>query len=761
MQVFDDCFQIASVLCQRQAFASVLSDESLTLWFLSRLLFGFQSQNMMDQHLKCWSLFGIFASSTLVATTLAKTSGWFEILCVTTGCITPVSEKLFREAAARVLARLLCDYEVSSTISSNLQRLFPPILILQLKNNGVGAFLESFDANTSSPELIWNESTRKELKEILVEKLSKVYNIENKRCSSCNPLDNNTSIEYKEIRNYLQVGGVFVEQFLEDSSCQLLDSNKFLESLLEKWFNFVEKVSFSVTLGEEMELLQLITKAVVELCRVQPFLIEKFSIWGYTNHLINSLMKIRSTQDEVTLFQAFQLFQVISRDAFNVEAIIDFVDVEDNTIPDIIMNCLNGDPLHSRAAIIVLCMKNLVEITLGDVSLLSLPKRSSKKEEISITTAPSPAPGLESIRMMRKLKVEDEKYIARMNMLPSPAPTNDRISKLKKSSESVDHPLAMMFDEPVAKKKTSKAIRPGNDFASRTSTTRTQRLRPSNLSHQHRLRQSNLQPLSSPAPFQTSGHTLAQLPHQPPRSVHSNFAGSVGEVNGNGESYPTTAVQTRKLSPQPQISSNVPQRSFAASRSSFNTPFPSNGQGQPNHATFPQTHIHQGLDMRNSNNSFSPGTSEYQPKQLQIQPNQQILSDNYPPNNSVQTVINSAQYCPDNSMSMQSGINDVKEDQYQHAVNEEKIDDDKLNKGAPNSLKGRRIFLDNILNSGFVEFIITKVLLNANLSKCKDSSEIRTHVLDILQLLISDPGFGSNFKEIILNLPSFPIDSIE
>ena len=151
----------------------------------------------------------------------------------------------------------------------------------------------------------------------------------------------------------------------------------------------------------------------------------------------------------------------------------------------------------------------------------------------------------------------------------------------------------------------------------------------------------------------------------------------------------------------------------------------------------------------------------YQSKQFQIQTNHQILSDHYTPNKSVQTVINPAQYRPDESTSMQSGINDLKEDQYQQAANEEKIEDDKLNKSAPNSLKGRRIFLDNISNSGFVEFIITKVLLNENLSKCKNSSEIRTHVMDILQLLISDPGFGSNFKDIILNLPSFPIDSIE
>merc|ERR1739844_432511 len=79
------------------------------------------------------------------------------------------------------------------------------------------------------------------------------------------------------------------------------------------------------------------------------------------------------------------------------------------------------------------------------------------------------------------------------------------------------------------------------------------------------------------------------------------------------------------------------------------------------------------------------------------------------------------------------------------------IADQRINQidGSPNSAKGRRSLLDAALNCGLPQFLVDDVLENVTLDEVKNSGSVKFHTIQLLKLLLRDPGYGMKFQIIL------------
>jgi len=75
--------------------------------------------------------------------------------------------------------------------------------------------------------------------------------------------------------------------------------------------------------------------------------------------------------------------------------------------------------------------------------------------------------------------------------------------------------------------------------------------------------------------------------------------------------------------------------------------------------------------------------------------------------------------------------------------------------GAPDSADGRRALLESALRCDLPKFLIESVLENPNLPKVKDPASVKVHSVELLKLLMQEPGYGLKFKIVLEAIPAW------
>lgn len=75
--------------------------------------------------------------------------------------------------------------------------------------------------------------------------------------------------------------------------------------------------------------------------------------------------------------------------------------------------------------------------------------------------------------------------------------------------------------------------------------------------------------------------------------------------------------------------------------------------------------------------------------------------------------------------------------------------------GAPGCAEGRRALLESAIVCDLPRFLVESVLENQNLSRVKDPASVKVHAVELLKLLLVDPGYGMKFQLIMENIPAW------
>ncbi|CAD6190910.1 unnamed protein product [Caenorhabditis auriculariae] len=179
-----------------------------------------------------------------------------------------------RLQAAELLAKLQADKLTGPRWTRFLIKYLPEIFADALRDSPNMA-LTMFDSTNENPELIWNDATRKKVRDVIETEAAKLYDEHIK-----NPLAkwNTTSLAdtacaYGDsVSGELVVGGVFVRLFVENPAWSVRHPKHFATELIEKVLEQMAKPTKD---------LQLITRAFVELVRNHPNTADQLPAQGY------------------------------------------------------------------------------------------------------------------------------------------------------------------------------------------------------------------------------------------------------------------------------------------------------------------------------------------------------------------------------------------------------------------------------------------------------------------------------------------------
>ena len=292
-----------------------------------------------------------------------------------------------------------------------------------MKEKGAEVFLETFDADSANPELLWDSAMREELELAIAEQLGPVIDHQ-KQCAKLDDfcLDSMFSMRYERLDDELYVGGVYVNLFLKDPTFNLRDPSGFLENIMISWTQAIDKIVESKGNNANLEsenVLKQLTEATKFLCK-HSFLCVKLSPWGYMKHAIMYLHTLINQNILTSPLESVILFlNNASSERVNIESIIDVRDTNGkNGIVDGIMKAVRGENLHPQTAFILETLKIIIKDTLGDISEKHYSSIMNDNPIINQSMSwvdperiqdfvPSSAPGKESVKNMKKLQGDD------------------------------------------------------------------------------------------------------------------------------------------------------------------------------------------------------------------------------------------------------------------------------------------------------------------------------------------------------------------
>ena len=298
-----------------------------------------------------------------------------------------------------------------------MKRVLPTTLITRLKEDPED-MLKQFDTNVDTPELIWDASMRNELRQALGCHIDLL--VQTRTEPDIEPIDQNLFVKYTRLADEVHIGGVYVARFVKEPTYSLRDPTSFLEQLLQRWAKEIEVyttdqktvVSSSdtaVVTSNGPDILELVTTAIVYICKVRDTLCDKVAGWGYMARSVSFLDSLLYRNKTGTpLLAVIRLLHVCAGRLSNIEALalIGHTDGHQGVVEFIVM-AIGKDSLHPDSAFMIEFLKRAYGTALGDVEKAHAPDYARRTIDPSfIAMAPSPASGDGPVR--KKVSVGDD-----------------------------------------------------------------------------------------------------------------------------------------------------------------------------------------------------------------------------------------------------------------------------------------------------------------------------------------------------------------
>jgi len=452
-EAFEIGCDVLSILTSRQGFVNAVAAQGdlwRLLWILERPGLSddssSNSQNKDDMLKKerGWGFLESLSSSPSIAPKILESSAWLELLGILVGYSEFTKVWIARIGAAKILSRLLWDPKIGQTLASLLGFFLPMSLIVVLKEEGPDTMLTLFDGESDTPELIWDNSMRGELRRVASLELDSCMQLrrETGRGNENFHLNPNSRVKFTRLENELFIGGVYVGRFLKEPTFNIRDPTSFIEALLLRWThdlqmctdnesNGEEKYSTEIIVGSE-DKLQPVTDATVYLCKIRTNLSDKLAQWGYMARCLTFLENILAQGLlGYPLLSVVRILHVAANRRVNIESLI--ASGTNDTVHGIVaftIRAVGDTNLHPDASFILEMLKKIFLDALGDVKKAAEIKKSSGMLQMAspivgnnYAMAPSPAPGENPVSRNRiRVSAGDDPLGLGGGMTPAPAP---------------------------------------------------------------------------------------------------------------------------------------------------------------------------------------------------------------------------------------------------------------------------------------------------------------------------------------------------
>ncbi|GKY91883.1 hypothetical protein MPSEU_000159900 [Mayamaea pseudoterrestris] len=845
-ELFEVISDILAVASSRREFSDRAVHEG-SLWRLLTILERPESGHALvataeERMKRGWSFLEGMVSSPSVANLLLSSSGLLEVLGVLVGYVDFTKIYAARLGAAKVLSRLMWDPSTGTIATATLDRLIPSTLTIILKDNPE-QLVTLFDGDSDSPELLWDAVMRGELRKVVGLQLDAcLMNHKEQDCfkRSTKP-DANMCVKYDALERELYIGGVYLSRFVKEPTYNLRDPSFFLESLLKRWdeelmlyvssHGSVAAKSNCTALSDanQMDVLLLVTVAIVYLCKVRDPLCDKLSQWGYMQTCVSSLPGVLANKYTGTpLLSIMRVLHVATNRLTNVEALALTGDVSGKAgIVEYTLQAIGLEVLHAECGLMIEFLTKLYKKAIGDV-------KSPQWKPGNVFSAPSPAPGEGSVRQ-KVLSGDDP--LAMMGLpgptAPSPQPVmpqpNNGGSYISASSSSQGYAPTQSYDTAQYIQQQDFRYSGSHPLHPQTAPQQQQvqqQYKPYSIFPPNVVQQ-NLSPSygapvqQQPQPQQQLDAKYLQQQQNYSHLIHTNehrtiSGGWNGQSGQPAHIHAVTATQNLAYqvgdsvsystnSHQPINGMQSSQSSAADQPNSYATYAP---QLSSSTQQYPSAHApQQAIGQRHEQPGIwlSPAAASDQQPRPQIgweKPAPSLVGwptgtpGSYTQRDAVESISGGlgqqdatqhsrVQY-DDASVGMPSDITDHRtmgapstkpvvetvprpSPQYRpDAVQGTGIDartreDPQLTAetqaastcGALHSAQGRVSLFQQALSCNLCSFMIDRILENPELASVKDPIAAKTHAIDLLKTLTTDPGYGPKFKLILDDIPAW------
>jgi hypothetical protein len=300
--------------------------------------------------------------------------------------------------------------------------------------------LKNFDRNADTPELIWDASMRSELRSVLGAKLDSVLEQrqESGELFADAKIVPDFVAKYPRLNDELYIGGVYVSSFVKDPTYSLRDPTTFLELLLHRWTKEIEvftlerissvKATETTLTTPSQDVLELVTTAIVFICKLRDSLCDKLASWGYMSRSVAFMERLLERDITGTpLLAVIRLLHVASSRLVNVEALalIGHSDGRQGVV-EFTLKAIGNEALHPDCAFMIEFLKKAYTVALGDLDKAhsqAIPTHTMPQPSFGLL-APSPVSGDGPVR--KKVSVGDDP-LGMMQPLPqAPLPSQQQ-----------------------------------------------------------------------------------------------------------------------------------------------------------------------------------------------------------------------------------------------------------------------------------------------------------------------------------------------
>ncbi|ULU09193.1 hypothetical protein L5515_000042 [Caenorhabditis briggsae] len=226
------------------------------------------------------------------------------ILCLTN------SDQGQRLQSAELLAKLQADKLTGPRWTRFINKFLPAIFADALRDSPNTA-LQMFDSSNEHPELIWNENTRKKVKEIIDKEVETLYQ---KHIKDPTAKWNTTTLsdDYcaygDSISGELVVGGVFIRLFVENPGWPVRHPKEFARELIEKVLELMARPTPQI---------EMVTTAFVALVRNHPNTADQLPAQGYLPQFCTNMGSQKPEASKVAIL----ILQELSENQFCCDAL--------------------------------------------------------------------------------------------------------------------------------------------------------------------------------------------------------------------------------------------------------------------------------------------------------------------------------------------------------------------------------------------------------------------------------------------------------
>eukprot|EP01107_Rhizomastix_libera_P008652 TRINITY_DN239_c0_g1_i5.p1 TRINITY_DN239_c0_g1~~TRINITY_DN239_c0_g1_i5.p1 ORF type:complete len:2272 (+),score=570.58 TRINITY_DN239_c0_g1_i5:31-6816(+) len=157
-----------------------------------------------------------------------------------------------RVQAAELLAKMAVDSVHGSRTQVIMAKFLPPAFIMTMKQEPESA-VQMFEGTHENPDLIWNNNIRLEMRKIMENMASEFYNAKLLNPAHKFTVADDFKITFQELKDEVQIGGVYIRLFLKQPTWGLNDPKGFAEAIMNKYIETLTRPSKSTSESSDAE----------------------------------------------------------------------------------------------------------------------------------------------------------------------------------------------------------------------------------------------------------------------------------------------------------------------------------------------------------------------------------------------------------------------------------------------------------------------------------------------------------------------------